>query len=359
MEKGRIEHSATGLHSFVLAAAMLLTASMIADCSGGGASMPGPLAQNPAPCTPPCLAAEYVVPASTGLGEITAGPDGNLWFTGFAGRHGIIGRLTTTGGVAEFSTSGAAPAAISAGPDGDLWFSELGPISPFDSERHIVQARHRNGLIGRITTAGILAGFFTSYAGIDMRGIAVGSDGNIWFTESNGSDIGAITPAGAVSLRRVGRSTVGIAAGPDGNLWFTEQSSNQIGVITPAGVVTEFTVPTTSSGPFAIAAGPDGNLWFTEQSSNQIGRITPAGVVTEFAIPTANCVPEYIVAGGDGNLWFTEFSGNKIGRITTAGAITEFALTTAGSYPFGIAAGPDHNLYFTEFYGNKIGKFTP
>lgn len=83
MEKDRIDqHSATGLHSLSLAAAMLLTASMIADCSGGGASMPGAFgAQTPAPCAPPCVAAEYLVSASTALGEITAGSDGNVWFT--------------------------------------------------------------------------------------------------------------------------------------------------------------------------------------------------------------------------------------------------------------------------------------
>ncbi len=337
---------------------LLFVSLVVTACGGGGGTgMPGPTLTTP--CAPPCLATVYQVPASTGLGEITTGSDGDLWFTGSTGPNGMIGKLTTAGGVAEFSLPGSAPFAIGAGPDGDLWFSELGPVIPSSIERHVVDARHRNGLIGRITTTGTLAGFFTSYAGIEMQGIAAGPDGNIWFTESGGTDIGKITPTGVVTLSHVGRSTLGITAGPDGNLWFTEQSSNQIGMITPAGVVTEFAIPTASAGLFAIAAGPDGNLWFTEQSSNQIGRITPAGVVTEFAIPTANSIPEYIVAGHDGNLWFTEFSGNKIGRVTTTGAIAEYALPTARSYPYGIATGPDGNLYFTEYYGNAIGKFTP
>ncbi len=84
-----------------------------------------------------------------------------------------------------------------------------------------------------------------------------------------------------------------IAAGPDGNLWFTEHSANQIGRITTAGVITEFPIPTASSGPYGIAAGPDGNLWFAEPGANQIGRITTAGVVTEFPIPTASSDPGY------------------------------------------------------------------
>src|SRR5882724_2268244 len=40
-----------------------------------------------------------------------------------------------------------------------------------------------------------------------------------------------------------------IALGPDGNLWFTEGSGNKIGRITPAGEVTEFPMPATGGSP--------------------------------------------------------------------------------------------------------------
>jgi virginiamycin B lyase len=67
----------------------------------------------------------------------------------------------------------------------------------------------------------------------------------------------------------------GITAGPDGNLWFTEFHGNEIGRITTAGVVTgEFLIPTRLSDPEGITAGPDGNLWFTESSGDKIGRIS-------------------------------------------------------------------------------------
>src|SRR5512143_2505470 len=67
----------------------------------------------------------------------------------------------------------------------------------------------------------------------------------------------------------------GIAVGPDGNLWFTECVGNQIGRVTPAGVITEFPLQTSNSWPLHVAAGPDGNLWFTEGNNRRIGRITP------------------------------------------------------------------------------------
>jgi DNA-binding beta-propeller fold protein YncE len=56
---------------------------------------------------------------------ITAGPDGNLWFTEEIGNR--IGRITPLGVVTQFSiTAGAGPAGITAGPDGNLWFTEVG-----------------------------------------------------------------------------------------------------------------------------------------------------------------------------------------------------------------------------------------
>ena len=55
---------------------------------------------------------------------ITAGPDGNLWFTEYYGNK--IGRITPGGTITEFPLPAAdsSPTAITAGPDGTLWFIE-------------------------------------------------------------------------------------------------------------------------------------------------------------------------------------------------------------------------------------------
>jgi virginiamycin B lyase len=56
---------------------------------------------------------------------ITAGPDGNLWFTLFLGN--VIGSTTPAG---SFASSFAIPTAnsrsegITVGPDGNVWFAE-------------------------------------------------------------------------------------------------------------------------------------------------------------------------------------------------------------------------------------------
>ena len=55
---------------------------------------------------------------------ITAGPDGNLWFTEIASNN--IGRISTAGVITEFAvpTANSQPVGITAGPDGNLWFTE-------------------------------------------------------------------------------------------------------------------------------------------------------------------------------------------------------------------------------------------
>jgi len=65
---------------------------------------------------------------------------------------------------------------------------------------------------------------------------------------------------------------VRITAGPDGDLWFTEQNGNQIGKISSqTGQITEYSIPTPAL-VLLILCRLDGNLWFTEENVNNIGK---------------------------------------------------------------------------------------
>ena len=76
------------------------------------------------------------------LGDITAGPDGAVWFTeiipnaqnGNVTITGKIGRITPAGQISEFPLSSNSYArGITAGPDGNLWFTEPGKIGRITS----------------------------------------------------------------------------------------------------------------------------------------------------------------------------------------------------------------------------------
>jgi virginiamycin B lyase len=68
-----------------------------------------------------------------------------------------------------------------------------------------------------------------------------------------------------------------VAVGPDGDLWFTENFANKIGRMAPDGTVLgEYDIPTPGSGPRCIAAMSDGRLFFTQWDAGLIGEVVPA-----------------------------------------------------------------------------------
>jgi streptogramin lyase len=241
------------------------------------------------------------------------------------------------------------PIGIAPGSDGNVWFTE----------------KYGNN-IGRVTPAGIITEFPVPTAQSEPNDCALGSDGNIWFTEFVGNKIGRITPAGAItefSVPNVGQPNH-IALGPDGNVWFTETAANRMGRVTPAGAITEFSV----DGPVNLTAGPGGDLWFTQipvADSGGIGttivaKMTTTGSVTQFPSTVANSCPGPITTGSDGNLWFVEPLLYSIGRMPPTGGITEIRDLTQGISAFGITTGPDGNVWYSVGDMDcSLGRVTP
>ncbi len=296
------------------------------------------------PALPHHTFTDFTIPtAKSNPQGITAGPDGNLWFTeGFGNK---IGRMTPAGTVTEFAipSAGAIPEGIVTGPDGNLWFTEGAAAV---------------NKIGRMTPSGTFAEFPIPSPSSFARSIVVGPDGNLWFTEEGTGKVAKITTAGVVTeyvVRSGGSFISSIAKGGDGNLWFTEGTGNFVGRITPSGIVAEFAV----TCPDTITSGPDGNLWFREGCArNVIGKVTFNGVVTEYTFP-GQSDPGGIAAGSDGNLWFLSQyrDADKIGQITTGGQVTEYVLSTTATFGRNITSGPDGNLWFGV--GDAIGRFVP
>ena len=195
-------------------------------------------------------------------------------------------------------------------------------------------------------------------ANTNPGGIALGPDGNLWFTEMAGNKIGKITPAGVVTEYTCGTGPVNIVAGPDGNLWFAEKYANKVGKMTTSGVLTEYSPTTATSQPNGITVGPDNNIWFTETAVSKIAKITTSGVVTEYA-EQMNANLGGIATGPDGRLWYALLGGSQIGAISVGGTITDFPTATGGDGPQYVTGGPDGNVWYTASSGNAIGRITP
>jgi streptogramin lyase len=291
---------------------------------------------------------------------MAVGPDGNLWFAGSKSNFSMIGRMTPDGEVTEFALPErefGSQVGIVAGPDENLWFTES-TARRFDSRRYVLG----EGRVGRITTGGDTVEFPVP-GGRQPGVIAVGPDGNLWFTEERGVRIGRITPGGSLTEfpLRPGHQPASIATGPDGNLWFTEKDADRIGRITPSGAITEFPLSGPSGRPDQIVLGPDGNLWFTFEAANKVGRITPLGEVDQFPVPTSTGT-EAIMAGPDGNIWFT--SQDRLGSISPGGRPVRLSCPNRECHlPLLSLAGASDGLWFGTWrsvlgYGGGLTEMT-
>jgi streptogramin lyase len=294
------------------------------------------------------------LPSASGANGITAGPDGALWFTTLDQAGGnLIGRIATDGTIASVISANALTqfnspelptgGDITLGPDGNLWI-----------------AQRDGNVAGGITTGGAQFTYVPSTPNSSPAQITAGTDGTLWFTEAAASKIGHVGPGGSVvefPTPTPGAFPLGIAgSGIQSFMVFTETLVNKIGFISTDGKTSgDFTIPTANALPTSIVLGSDNAFWFTEYGSNKIGRMDFSGNFQEFPVSSA---PTAITAGPDGALYFTETAGNAIGRITIAGAVTEFAVPDVNSGPTGIVAGPDGALWFTEDAASRIGRLS-
>jgi virginiamycin B lyase len=251
-------------------------------------------------------------------GGMTQGPKGSdIWFT--EPMNDKIAKIDKHGKLTEFvlTDAGTFPQFITAGPDGNLWFTAgfaaLLPGSESAASK-----------IGRITPTGKITEFVLDSAEGAPHEIVTGPDGNLWFTRPLGNRIARITTEGLVTNFIVPTPNArpdGITLGPDNALWFTERLAGKIGRITVDGRFTEYTLPPFAGGPrrpASITTGPDGNVWATEVLAKSIARITPDGTVSEFPVPSG-ASPSGITAGPDGTIWFTEPVPARIGRLDVGG----------------------------------------
>lgn len=230
---------------------------------------------------------EFAVPPLTNtrtaarLAGITAGADGNMWFTDPDAQ--AVGRITPRGVVTEFHVNEIGPRGIVAGPDGSIWVTAGEPfVSP--------------ALI-RITPAGQVTDFLMPDFHHQPEHVTIGSDGNLWFTEfvyPTFQAIGRMTPSGQLTefpypTPGLSSDPEGIAAGRDGSLYFAH--NGLLARVSTDGQVTD----RIGAAGLGVAAGPDGNIWSVGTLLNQdhtqilsayVERVTLNGVATRFELPS-------------------------------------------------------------------------
>ena len=226
--------------------------------------------------TPSGAATEFDVPFPARIASALAvGPDGNIWFAGYGsqfpvGYFGVVGSITTAGDAHQLQQLAVGiPQDLTAGPDGGMWFTvqietSLAALSP-------------RSTIGKIVhdTPNFLGydEFLVPSSDSAPSAIVAGPDGAMWFTDlSLPSRIGRITTSGAITELSTASTAGGITGGPTGTVWFTEP---QIGKIARVSELSAICTPSPTAlclenGRFRIEA-----TWTTSDGATGAGNAVP------------------------------------------------------------------------------------
>jgi virginiamycin B lyase len=306
----------------------------------------------------PAVDGVFDIPGDAGVttnGQLTVGPDGNIWVV----LDTAIAKVTPDGtvtvlGTADLNNTLGSPAGGITSAGGFIWVSQgtgggkkpivkIPPASPGAAE----------GTDVTNLTAGATA-------------MTTGSDGNIWVGIAD--KLIRFSPANpATSTTYTGGFTglapKAITSASDGTLWVTDGGSGgRLVNVTTAGVPTPVSAP---NQPQFIAAGPNGQVAFSNSNPQEVGLLSPGG--SPQSLNRTGGDPFGLTFGSDGAYWVAEFGGNRLARVTTDGQVT--TLTGFPDAPQGtqgprqIVAGPNNTLWTTidkpgDAPNSKIARIT-
>lgn len=320
--------------------------------------------------------------------------------TTLAGRAGTPGTADGSGGAARFRQ----PGALAVAADGTLYVSDRGNYTL----RRITPAGEVTTLAGVAGQAGAIDGDATVARLGDIEGLALATDGTLYFTESGNRLVRKVSPAGVVSTlagsagtsgssdgsgsaARFGQPT-GIALGGDGALYVADTLNHTVRRVTTAGVVTTWAGAAGQAGnvdasagsarfraPYGVAAAADGTLYVTDSLNYAVRQVAPDRTVTTLAalsdVPDAGMaasIPAGLAVDGDGSLLVADPGAHRLLRVTLAGAVSQAfgaaplpggvdAAATAARFntPSALVTDVDGTVFVADAGGHAIRRIQP
>jgi virginiamycin B lyase len=294
----------------------------------------------------------------TEVQAIAVGPENYLWFAGINSGEtpsNVVGRISPAGAVDEYAVPGTAATLgvgdLTRGPEGDMWFTE--------------PAANR---IERVAPTGHPEGFTVPVSGSLPTGIIGAPGGFLWVTMEGAGKVAKIDPLGHVVEMALdpGARPTAIALGPDSAVWAVERESATLARVTLQGGSSSYPLPTDGAifkgaVDTDIATGPDGNLWLAQEDGPFVGEVIPTQAQPEYIrheVPVENEGTTLISGGPHGDVWFAT-QGGAIGSISANGK--EFGdpgCPLAHCEPIrALSEGPEGELWFAA--GETIGRYHP
>jgi len=307
------------------------------------------------------------------------------------------------------------PLGIAVGPEGSLYIS--------DFDKHRIRRVDQDGNITTVAGNGTVGfsgdGGPATQASLNAPyGIAVGVEGSLYISDFNSHRIrrvdqdGNITTVagngtagfsgdGGPAIQASLNGPIGIAVGADGNLYFSDAGNQRVRRVSPDGNIITVAGNGTSgfsgdggpaiqaslNAPYDVAIGTDGSVYISDIGNQRVRRVGTDGIITTVAGNgsagfsgdggPANQAslnnPYGIAVASDGALYISDYFNARIRRVDEAGVIVTVA--GKGTYGFGGDGGPalqavfnvpvfieigaNGNLYCSDWLNHRIRQVSP
>ncbi len=313
-----------------------------------------------------------------------AGPDPTthaIWFTENSPTVHRIGSFTPSasginGSIQEYLTNsstapgGNTPHMITFDNHGNVWWSEG-------------WARRIGKLVISQATNGTNQGVFEynvpqpncTSCGSHISGIAVDSNGTVWFDDSLSSRYGSFVPAtSAFTMYVLGGSVTssthpddGLAVDSNNNVWISEEFANKLAEALTGSVTNPTPTPTTTGTPTPSRppAGPVNTTWYFAEGKVGQGFTEYLTIQNPDSVNACTVNLEYLLSSGGpvnksltiapGTRW-TEGVNNDLGTSSGSAsyqAVSTIVTVTNASTCKGVVA--ERPIYFTNFKGISSG----
>jgi streptogramin lyase len=272
-------------------------------------------------------------------GQITNGPDGNIWVVLLdSDDSNTLARIRPNGNVTEYQPDAVVnPIGITTGQDGNLWLTRNGGVIkvPPGNPDNAVDFDIDDMQGGQAITKGPRRRLWTgsedelisfrpndpsgydheTIDGMSARAIT-SSGGKLWLADFAGSRIIRYDPdGGAVKRYSVGGNPQGIARGPSKSVAYTNPGTDPqtIGRIDPPKKPRKTRVPMTD--PFGITFAPDGRWWIASFLTGDLTLLDPDGDLRRFRALPNDSGPRQLTKGPNGTMWVSLELSEKVARI--------------------------------------------
>lgn len=243
---------------------------------------------------------QWVVPTpSSGPWDIAIDHNGKIWFTEhYSNKIGKFDPTTQTFTEIATPATNSVPYGITVDGANNIWFTENSSAV---------------ALIGEYTAGGVLKEYKIRNSqanGLTPHLITVAPGGNIWWSEGFVAMIGELNVAKAVpgtnngvteyhyptSCSTCGSHTSGIAVDSNGLVWFDDSLQNIFGSFPDSGQgsFSVYATPTQNGHPHdGLNVDSQNRVWFDEEFANKVAKAVQTGVPVPTTTPTSPPSPTF------------------------------------------------------------------